>query len=223
MADEPSAPTGTEMTQRERRRQQSRGSGGGGRQIRWGKVIVPLLLLTVAGAVVAVPFVYNDFLIDDSCPGHWHSTMKAYVNGTEVDFTAYNLESQRTPISSHFHRNDARYKWHFEPAQRRCIEFREAASYIDLELHGDRIVLDGLHENAPWGGEHRTDGNNTVQALHKVGDNDWRNIEIGRLNERQLRDGERVLILYGDYTEDQVRSYQESVPDPYATGPTSPR
>lgn len=206
------------MTQRERRRQQSSARGGGGPPIKWGKIVLALLLLAGVTAVVGVPFIYNDLLRDEGCPGHWHSTMKAFVNGTEVDFTAYNLESGRTPLSSHFHRNDARYKWHFEPATVRCIEFREAASYIDLELHGDRIVLDGLHATAPWGGTHMTDANNTVQALHKVGDGEWRSIGIGDLNDRQLRDGEQLLILYGQYTDEQIKEFQDAVPAPDASG-----
>lgn len=212
-----------DLSPRDRRRQQAKGSrtkdvkGATGSVLK--KAAPLIVILAIAGFVVAGFVIQKDRLDNLECPGHWHSTMKVYIDGSEVRFDGYNLESGTTPMSNHFHRGDSqKWLWHFEPGIPRCIEFEDAARDIDVDVSKDRIRLTGAHEAQPWGGTHQAEGDKKVQAFHNV-HGDWESISISKLNKRQLVDGEQLLILYGDYGEEEISNFQGSVPPAGQQGP----
>lgn len=150
------------------------------------------------------------------CPGHWHSTMKVFVHGAEVSFGNYSLEDGNTPVSAHLHRNDVKHKWHWEPPQgRRCIPFAQAAAHVGMDLSPGRLVLWGEH--AGRDGTYTEDGAVRLRAFSRLPDAEWAPFPVAQLDEAQLADGERLLILFGDHGDDEVAAFQALVPDPYAT------
>jgi hypothetical protein len=209
MADEESG--GRDVSPRERRRQRAREHGGkGNAAATFRRYRVHLALVVIFGGVTTVLAMQADDT--DACPGHWHSTVDVYVLGERVSFDhpQYTLEgSDRMPFSSHLHRGKD-WEWHWEPqGGEDCIPLGEGLDYVDMEVSGTRLVLDGTHDQLGQSGTYTEEGNNTVFAIHRVGEGEWDTIGIGSLNDRQLKPDERVIILYGNYTDEQMAGYKE--------------
>jgi hypothetical protein len=123
------------------------------------------------------------------------------------------------PISSHMHRG-VDYTFHFEPNPSRCIAFGDATPHVGMSFDANHITLSGAHAQTQLTGtDHNQAGtytagdhNATLTFYHKVPNAGWETISASSLAKRQLKDGEKVLILYGTYTADQVRALQAGVP-----------
>lgn len=207
-----------EMTQRERRRQQhtpERSSPIGGGNAK--KLLMPAIIIGLLGLVVGM--MYLTATGGDDCPGHWHSTFEVYVDGDKVSFQDFNLENGRTPLSSHLHRgNDA--QWHFEPNPARCIDFSEALSFVGMDLENGRLELDGsVHQANGVAGVYKDDGNKTLQVYRAIGNGEWEQISAKSAAGKQRPDGERMLILYGTYSPEEIAALQDGVPFPSGVTP----
>ncbi len=186
------------------------------------KAIVPgLIILVVAGIGAGMYFTAQNA---GECPGHWHATFHVYVDDDRISYGAYNLENQRTPLSHHLHSGDDA-KVHFEPPTGGCIGFSEFLSKVDTRVTSDSLRLDGIHEDMRQGGTFTSDGNRTLHIFHAPDGDNWKSISASALNKRQLLDGERVLIAFGEYSEAQIEMMQNAVPYPNGRGgipPTHP-
>jgi hypothetical protein len=197
---------------------------GAGRGRKW----MPLLIVLGLVGMVSAGFAYNVYK-QTRCPGHWHASFTVVVDGERVDFThpGFQFEgagqpglNNNMPLSSHIHRGDD-YEWHFEPNPSRCQGFGQVTQFVGMHLERDRLTLGGHHASIPLGdtgrmqgGEYVVEGNKTLRAFHQVDGEAWKEIGIGDLLDRQLRDGERILIMYGDHTPEQVRQFKDSAPAP---------
>lgn len=183
----------------------------------------------VLGLVVLVStgFAYNVYK-QRRCPGHWHGAFEVYVDGARVSFNhpQFQFESagrypgNSMPPSSHVHNSDD-FEWHFEPNPSSCIRFGDVTRFVGMDLQEGTLKLDQAHSDIPLqgtnhtqGGVYANEGNRTLHAYHQVDNGVWEEIGISDLEGRQLRDGEKVLILYGDYTPKEVADLQGSMPAP---------
>jgi hypothetical protein len=153
----------------------------------------------------------------DSCPGHWHATMKVFIPEGEVDFSAYSLEQGTTPLATHMHQGDKRWRWHFEPAEARCIAFSTLAQVVDMEVSATTLTLGGRHVESGQAGAWQADGNLQIWLRHAPPPGPgalatWQDLAAERLLARQLLDCERVLIAVAPDDVDLIRSYEEQVP-----------
>jgi hypothetical protein len=207
-----------EKTARQRRAERAKSKGSGiqfsGDWLR--KLIVPAIIVLVLAAIVFAMVRWNQQF--DDCPGHWHSTMKVYADGNEVTFDAYNLENKNLPMAYHMHQGDARWKWHFEPqGGAECIPFSTPSRAIDMRVSAGKLTFGGEHAGMPWAGEHVANETHTLQIFHEPPGESWSTLTAKQLNNRQLKDGERLLILFGNYTDDEIESLKASVPSPYGS------
>lgn len=223
MADEPE----DKMTVRERRAQNAKATAiktAPGKVAR--KMIVPGIIVLVI-AVIATGMYFNDKNAS-KCPGHWHATFDVYVQeGNETQRISYaapqfDLNGQ-TPLRSHMHQSDRKNQFHFEQGGL-CVGIEEALGYVDTDVSGSSVKLDGVHGGLGQAGTFR--GNVTVYIEHvsdrqyalrdgvKVIESEtleWRQHSFRSVADYQLKDGERFLILQGDYTADQVAQFQAAM------------
>ncbi len=165
----------------------------------WNTFKVPVVVLLIWGAVVGV--MVTQAYTGELCPGHWHSTMDVYIDGEPLrfDHPAWTLEGrQGMPLRSHMHQGSPGI-WHWEPqGSSICIPFNEGASHADLELQDDRLILNDRHADVGQDGEYvdGADGKQLVVYMKPWG-GDWEEVEAGWFADRQMMDGEKVIIAYG--------------------------
>ncbi len=157
------------------------------------RVWIPLAILAVASSVTA----YQSTTYQDgpSCPGHWHSVVEFWVDGERVVFPQppYSIEAGRLPMRTHLHnRDDA--TWHWEPSTRTCVDFKEPLKLVDTTLTSDSLVLDGVQSIT---GTFTTNETHELRAYSEPYGGSFREVSPGSVANRQLGDGERVLIIYG--------------------------
>lgn len=167
-----------------------------------------VIFLVFAAIVTAMVVTANNA---KPCPGHWHASQDVYVNGERMSYQhpKFTLEGRLgMPVSTHMHDgNDA--MWHFEPqAGTQCSPFREALAFVDTDISPGKLVLDGVHEDLGQAGVFTDNGTSTLRAYHRVGGEDWQSISIPSLHGRQLQPDERVLIVYGNETDDQLAPFK---------------
>lgn len=207
-----------DLTPRQRRAQQAKKSNKP-------KASTNLLTPTVIGWAIALLIIggvgagmWFQFSKEGSCPGHWHATSVIVVDGEKVPYNTYDLGNP-LPMSYHLHTPDDQ-QWHFEPTRIECIGFETALNAVHTEISSNSITLSGeRHTNSEFAGTYETNETHTIQAFHAVGwSDDWKPISISKLNDRQLLDGERVLILYGDYSDEEINQWQDQVDYPSGGG-----
>jgi hypothetical protein len=205
------------LTQREKRAQRHKveaRKGAPGRLAR--KAIVPtLIILVLAGIAAGFYFTSKNA---QACPSHWHSTFDVYVqegNGTRrVNFRhpSFDLNGQ-TPLRAHMHQGDGKNQLHFEGGGV-CVGVEEAFRYVDVDLEGNSIRFTGIHEDLGQDGTFREEGNKTLEVYIESPEGVWRHPSVGSILDYQLKDGERILILYGSFTDEQVAEFQAAMPVP---------
>ncbi len=185
------------------------------------KAILPgIIILIVAGIGAGMYFTAKSA---GECPGHWHSTYNVYVDDDRISYQhrAYNLGAGgNTPMSYHLHQpND--YMIHFEPPTGGCIGFDEFLRVVDTEITSSSLTLDGAHADLNQAGVYTNEGNRTLHLYHAPNSDDWKEISAKALNKRQLLDGERVLIAFGEYSEARIEQMQAAVPYPSGSTPAA--
>lgn len=172
-----------------------------------------IVAVALAGIVYAVQ---QNAETRGSCPGHWHATFAVYVDGERVPFPQppYLIAPQgKLPLSMHMH-TPSQETLHFEPAQPECLGVKDTMEYVDVDVSENKLTLSGAHEEGPFGGSYEPDGNKTLRFFVQERGGDMQESEWSSLRGRQLADGEKLLIVYGDDTLDEVASYMEALPDP---------
>ena len=198
------------MSARDRRRERAKASAGPDAGRTFKRYRVHLVIVLVFGTIITIMAVNASS--GKECPGHWHSSQDVFVNGQRVAYThgKYDLTSAAAnggsmSVSAHMHNTGGNdYQWHFEPPTKRCVPFDDALRAIDTELGPDSLVLDGVQSVT---GTFRENATHSLRAYHRIGDGDWQDISIGRLADRQLVANERVIVVFGNSTED-VAPYQ---------------
>jgi len=174
------------------------------------KVILAAAVASVliAGAVFLVPRA----LEQSDCPGHWHASVGIYVDGERVRFPQppYNYERDPVPgeheVSLHMHAPDQE-QLHFEPRVERCVGLRDTLEELGVRLTSTSITFEGAHEGQPYAGRHVEEGNKTLRVFLQLPTEHKREAEVRDVLDYQLRDGEKALILYGEYTDAQVEQW----------------
>ena len=223
------------MTVRERRAQRAKTEARKGAPAKVArKMIVPAIVVLVIAAVAAG--MYFNERSAGKCPGHWHATFDLILedgNGTPQRMSfrngLFDLQYQ-TPMRAHMHQSDGKNQFHFEQAGT-CVGIEEAFGYVDVNLNRNSIELDGAHKGMGQDGKYTPEGNKTIRAfIEHVSDRvkevrgnrevtvsattEWRETSLGSVLDYQLKDGERLLILYGEYSDDQVEQYKAAAPKP---------
>lgn len=224
MADEPQSED--RMTVRERRAQHAKQQARKDAPIRMArKAFVPGLIIILLAAV-AVGF-YATSKNQEECPGHWHATFAVYVqqddgSGQAMSFRhpAFDLNGPQaqTPFRAHMHQGDGINQWHFEQGGQ-CVGVKEAFDYIDVELRADSITFEGKHAELGQAGSYEESGNRTLHAYIESPSGEWREKSMRSVLGYQLKDGEKLLVTYGAFTDVQLQQFKDAMPDP-STGRT---
>lgn len=151
-----------------------------------------------------------------NCPGHWHATFAVYVEGERVPFPQppYLIAPQgKLPLSMHMH-TPSQETLHFEPAQPECLGVKDTMELVDVDLSQSKLTLSGGHEQDAFGGTYEESGNKTLRFFTQERDGDMQEEPWSELRDRQLKDGEKMLIVYGNDTDEEVAAFMEALPDP---------
>lgn len=178
------------------------------------KLLIGLIAaVALAGIVYAVQ---QNAETRANCPGHWHATFAVYVDGERVPFPQppYLMAPQgKLPMSLHMH-TPSQETLHFEPTPPECLGVKDTMNYVDVGLSASKLVLDGPHEEGPFGGTYEDSGNKTLRFFTQERDGDMREESWSDLRDRQLKDGEKMLIVYGEDTQEEVAAFMEALADP---------
>ncbi len=176
-------------------------------------LIAVVIVVAIAGIVYAVQ---QSAERRGSCPGHWHATFAIYVDGERVPFPQppYQLAPQgKMAMSMHMH-SPSQEILHYEPVQPECLGTEDAFNRIDVDLGSDKMILDSDHENGPLGGTYENDGNSTLRYFVQPKDSTLEETSWSKLKDRQLANGEKLLIAYGAYSEAEIQSMMDRIATP---------
>lgn len=165
------------------------------------------VLVVMAGGVWAVSKLTSVFHAE--CQFHEHASFRVAVEGDVLSFQhkKFDMQGGPMPMRAHLHQpND--YQIHLEGS---CADVGDFFSFMGMKLKPGYLKLDDVMHD---GRELREDGNNTLRfyLYHDVGGNGtWEPYEglIGH----QPRDQQRMLVAYGNYTQEEVASLQARVPE----------
>jgi len=176
------------------------------------QVLVAVGILALAGVVgfLALNADRRD------CPGHWHATFAVYIDDERLPFPqppySMDREGGEMPMSLHMHRPNQELL-HFEPSSPRCVGVGPALRSIDVRLEPGELRLEGAHSAGPMGGTYRDDGNRTLRVFIE-GDEGLQERPVRDVLGYQLRDGEKLLVAYGSYTQDEVEDLMDRIGEP---------
>lgn len=175
----------------------------------WGLVVV-----LVVGGVVALVVRQGDA---PDCPGHWHASLGVVVEGERVPFPQppYNWEGEGgdLPFAMHMHRPDQE-QLHFEPARPRCQGVQQTMALLDVRIEPGLLRFAGAHEQGPFGGEYRDDGEQVLRTFLEARGEGLREEPVDAILDYQLRDGEKLLVAYGDYAPEEIEVLMAQIDEP---------
>lgn len=167
------------------------------------------VLLALSGGVWGVSQL-SDLTAKESCNFHEHATFRVVDEGQVLSFQNPRFDMQHMAMRAHMHQpND--YQIHLEGG---CATVREFFSLLGARLEPGELTLDDtLHDGKVL----RDDGNRTLQFhLYRDVDGNSTWTPFPGLADHQLRNGQRMLVAYGNYTDEQLAVLQSRVP-PAAT------
>lgn len=163
----------------------------------------------------------------EPCPldkKHEHATFHMYEGMDRVQFT-YSKYDIGGVLRSEFHMhqpNDAQLHVEFG-----CQTFGKFFQIMGFTLRSDYVKFDPeIFGDKEW----RNEGNQTIafymfdpdMSGDPTVDGEWK--EFPGLPNHQPRDFERFLLVYGDYTDEQLQQLQSQVPPPTdSANPAHPR
>ena len=221
------------LSQREKRAQRHKTEsrkGAPGKMAR--KAIVPaIVLLVLAGVATGFWYTYTH---QPDCPTHWHATFDVYVPSKanasqpeQVNYRSqfYDISGGQMPERAHMHQSDGYNQFHFEQATV-CVGVREAFGYVDTKVSTHELQLVGHHADF---GQAGTWKDNATAHLHIYIDHvsnitkvnkapvsahwEWKEESVGSVLNYQLKDMEKVLVVFGDYTPAQIAQMEAQVHD----------
>lgn len=220
---EPFEPERDERSQRERRAERHRARERADLPKRAMKTVVigAIVVLAVAGAAWGLPKLAD--LGTDKCVmknAHEHASFYVFDNMTRVRFNHPNFDlggganrNAYLPMKAHLHQDSAGEDWmlHLEYG---CSTLGQFFGYLGADLKPGRFQLDqDLHERRVL----QDDTNHTLSFYlwkpdrpnDKVNGN-W--TLFPDLHNHQMRQYEKALIVYGNYTEVELASLEAQVP-----------
>jgi hypothetical protein len=146
-----------------------------------------------------------------ACPGHWHSAFLVFMDGHRVHFDRPVFFQTPGGIHDyHMHADDQVMHYH-PPFRDGCIPFSRFLLRLGITLDGSSIAFNenfGANEGTyPVGAGHQ------LALRYAPFGEAWREAGWGDLAGRQLRPGEKVLISYGNLTEDLLQQQEAQVRD----------
>lgn len=181
------------------------------------KAIVPaIVILVIAGISAGFYFTAKS---QGECPGHWHATFDVYVQ--QDDGTAKKMSfrhpdfdlNRQTPFRAHMHQGDGKNQFHFEQGGQ-CVGVQEAFSYVDVDLRSSSITFDGDHVSLGQDGTYRESGNKTLEVYIASPTGEWRHPSVRSILDYQLKDGESILITYGNFTDAEIDGFKAAMATP---------
>jgi hypothetical protein len=174
------------------------------RAARWTGVIL-VAILVIAGAAYGI-----SKLPKPPQQVHWHATYEVFVEGKPVVFNQPQFFFDDNP--------DARYlAAHIHQCNPQLIhnEGKEGEGTLtglfNIDLHGklsnDELVVP---QGAVDSGDYKVGGNNTLQLFVSHSNGTWE--KVNDIPSYSFHNADRDLLLYGNYTADQVAQYEDSFP-----------
>lgn len=174
-------------------------------------LIAAVVVLAIAGIVYAVQ---QNAETRRECPGHWHATFGVYVDGERVPFPQppYQMSpGGKLPMRMHMH-SPSQEILHFEPAPAECLGVADTFELLDVDLAAGSLTFEEPH--GTFDGEYEAEGNKTVRYFVQPRDGELAEEPWSALRNRQLDDGEKLLVAYGDYTMDEISAMMDAISAP---------
>lgn len=152
----------------------------------------------------------------------------------------YDLQNRNSgmSLSVHMHQSGAETgsaalapsQIHFE-APGSCVPLDETLSALDVRASSSKLTLSGGHAQVGQDGTWAESGNQSLRFFVEVRHNEtyenvngartlksasfeWKERTWGQIDDYQLRDGEKLLITFGNYSDEQIGQLQAGIPDP---------
>jgi hypothetical protein len=172
-------------------------------------------------AIVAAALLYKGPPIERFA--HEHASYMIYVQGEPVSFAhpAYDISSVSERVHMHINEQGGGAIWHLEarfPNGIPDLSMRRIFSYYGLDFGVGHLRLDTADNHN--GSEFRDQGNQTWQVLVSKLLPDAKNATVrdsfrpltGDYTAYTPRDGDKILITYGDPTPDELLRQEASIP-----------
>lgn len=161
-------------------------------------------LVVLAGGVWGVSKL-GGLLPENQCAFHEHANFRVFDRGEELSFRHPRFDMQYMAMKAHLHQPDDS-QLHLEGA---CADVAKAFDLMGMDLRPGYLKLDNeLHAGKVL----ENHGNDTLRFFlyHDVEGN-WTWTESPDAPDHQLRSKERLLITYGDLTDEEIRREESRV------------
>lgn len=171
-------------------------------------------VVLMAGIVWAAPRILK--IGERPCSWHEHATFRVFVRGEQLSFQHPKFDMGGPgkpgllPMRAHLHQPDD-YTLHLEGA---CATTSDFFGFVDATLKRESFKLDPYLHNATL---LNNEGDRMLRFflfLPEPGNGTW--VEKPDLPGHQPRNGQRILITYGNETASQIQDEQARVPPPRA-------
>jgi hypothetical protein len=131
-------------------------------------------------------------------------------------------EGGRLPLSMHLH-NGNMEQLHFEPPRRECRSLESTLNLLSIDLDPDSVVFGGGHEGFPQAGTHRENETHKVRVFFQMpSEENLREESVSSMLDYQLRDGEKFMLAYGAYDDDELQGMMDQIGWPSGVVPEHP-
>ena len=174
-------------------------------------LVVAIVVVAVGGIAYAVQ---QNLESRGECPGHWHATFQIFIDGERVAFPQppYLLSPQgKLPMRLHMH-SPSQEVLHFEPLQPECMSTKEAFETVDIEL-GPTVMTVGP-DHGPLAGTYEANATSALRYFVQPRNETMQETTWAQVGGRQLANGEKLLIAYGNYTDAEIKAMMDGISTP---------
>ncbi|GEM_PF-5604656 len=184
------------------------------RVLQW-SVAVLVALLVVGGVA------YGLSRVPKPAPDvHWHAKYQVWVNDQQLSFANSKFDAN---VNQDFYLPAHMHGPNFDVIHNEGKEGEGTlGKFFQFGLSGGKIADDELvipegaslaSGGAPFSGDFKNAGNQTVQMYvsNQVTNESWTRV-AGNLAGFSFHDGDRLLILYGDYSPDRLAALEDQFP-----------
>lgn len=191
------------------------------------RVAIGVIALAVIGGLGAAIY-FAGGPGDEDCPGHWHSNFAVFVDGerARIPQPPYMFQNDGPggimPLSLHLHSGNTQ-QIHYEPqGGRRCVGVEETMGDMGITLESDRIAFSDEYDGLPVSGSHEANETHMVRILFQQNTDDgFREMSFSEADDYQPRDGEKFVIAFGDYSDEELQAMMDAIPWPTGFQPQS--
>lgn len=172
-------------------------------------IIAAILVMTGTAAVISIASGPNN-----DCPPHTHSAYSVWLEDERVPFRHPDFFEPSSSIAAgtHIHYDDGVYHWHATGAK--CHSLKDGLRNLEVTIKGSTLTLG--EEHGANAGTYKSENDAQLQIFVQrwsEQDANWTKVtDVKELLEKQPKDGDGVVIIWGHQSEAEIQEILKFAP-----------